>query len=81
MDTSRKSRSRQTPKSSVSKFSIRDQVGNKPWGDKSLTAQLEFWNASSTWLPTWGNGTERGLTVKSVKMYSLGACGASIPPS
>jgi hypothetical protein len=57
----------------------RDQVGNKPWGDMSPTAQLEFWNASSIWLPTWGNGTDRGLSVRSVKMFSLGACGAPQP--
>jgi len=54
-----------------------DQIGNKPWGDKSPTAQLEFWNASSIWFPTWGNGTDRGLSVKSVKMYSIGACGST----
>ncbi|KAF4631590.1 hypothetical protein G7Y89_g6540 [Cudoniella acicularis] len=53
-----------------------DKVGNKPWGDASLTAPAEFWNASSQWLPTWGNGTARGLTVKSVKMWSQGACGS-----
>ncbi|KAE8449790.1 hypothetical protein EG329_007565 [Mollisiaceae sp. DMI_Dod_QoI] len=56
-----------------------DQIGNKPWGDKSLSAQREFWNASGIWYPTWGNGTERGLNVKSVKMWSQGACGS--PPS
>ncbi|KAM3067192.1 hypothetical protein ACMFMG_005440 [Clarireedia jacksonii] len=54
-----------------------DKVGNKPWGDASLTAPLEFWNASSQWGPTWGPPEERGMTVKSVKMYSQGACGAS----
>jgi len=52
-----------------------DKVGNKPWGDASTTAPAEFWNASSIWGPTWGNGTERSLTVKSVKMWSQGACG------
>ena len=60
----------------VANSSLRDQVGNKPWGDKSPTAQLEFWNATSQWAPTWGNATERSLTVKSVKMWSQGACGA-----
>jgi hypothetical protein len=52
-----------------------DQIGNKPWGDKSYTAPREFWNASELWYPTWPNGTERGLTVKSVQMWSEGACG------
>lgn len=56
-----------------------DQVGNKPWGDKSLTAQRDFWVANGTWLPTWGVGNERGLTVKSAKMWSQGACGS--PPT
>jgi len=52
-----------------------DKVGNKPWGDASITAPAEFWNASSQWAPTWGAPEERGMTVKSVKMYSQGACG------
>lgn len=54
-----------------------DKVGNKPWGDASLTAPAEFWNASSQWGPTWGPPEERGMTVKSVKMYSMGSCGSS----
>ncbi|KUJ09079.1 glycoside hydrolase family 16 protein [Mollisia scopiformis] len=53
-----------------------DQTGNKPWGDKSLSAPREFWNATDLWYPTWGNGTDRGLNVKSVKMWSQGACGS-----
>jgi len=55
----------------------RDQVANKPWGDQSTSAPRDFWNASTIWYPTWGNGTQRGLTVKSVKMWSQGACGSS----
>ncbi|CAD6448760.1 84755455-ab05-4b84-aba7-01394a00b53e [Sclerotinia trifoliorum] len=54
-----------------------DKVGNKPWGDASLTAPAEFWNASSQWGPTWGPPEERGMTIKSVKMYSQGACGSA----
>lgn len=53
-----------------------DGVSSKPWGDASLTAPLEFWKAQPLWYPTWGNGTARGMTVKSVKMWSEGACGS-----
>lgn len=51
-----------------------DGVGNKPWGNQSPTAPKEFWDSMDNWLPSWGNGTERGLTVKSVKMWKQGAC-------
>jgi beta-glucanase (GH16 family) len=30
--------------------------------------------AKDTWLPTWGEGNERGMTVKSVKMWEHGKC-------
>lgn len=51
-----------------------DGVGNKPWGNQSPTAPKEFWDAQKSWYPTWANGTERGLTVKSVKMWKQGTC-------
>lgn len=51
-----------------------DGVGNKPWGDASLTAPKEFWDASGLWLPTWAPGVDRGMTVKSVKFSKVGAC-------
>ncbi|KAG4437092.1 hypothetical protein IFR05_007426 [Cadophora sp. M221] len=51
-----------------------DGVSSKPWGDASLNAPLEFYNAQSIWYPTWGNETARGMTIKSVKMWSEGAC-------
>lgn len=54
-----------------------DGRGNKPWGDASLQAPLEFWKAKDLWYPTWGNGTERALNIKSVKMWSEGACGST----
>ncbi|KAH7318592.1 putative secreted glucosidase [Stachybotrys elegans] len=54
-----------------------DNVGQKPWLDGSTNAQWNFWNAASEWLPTWGEGDSRGMTVKSVKMWQAGACGAS----
>jgi len=53
---------------------FKDGVGNKPWGDGSLTAPKQFWDANQLWLPTWGEGDTRGMTVKSVKMYKEGAC-------
>ena len=55
-------------------FFYRDGVSSKPWGDASYTAPYEFWQAQNLWYPTWGNGTARGMTVKSVKMWSEGAC-------
>ncbi|TKA79672.1 hypothetical protein B0A49_04711 [Cryomyces minteri] len=51
-----------------------DGKGNKPWLDRVPSAQSAFWNASAEWLPTWGKGNERGMTVKSVKMWQEGAC-------
>jgi Glycosyl hydrolases family 16 len=56
---------------------FKDGVGNKPWGDASYTAPKEFWDAQAQWGPTWGEGDTRGLTVKSVKMWSEGACGST----
>ena len=50
-----------------------DVVGNKPWGNESPTAPKEFFDSMSNWLPTWGEGDTRGLTVKSVKMWKQGA--------
>ncbi|KAF8242297.1 concanavalin A-like lectin/glucanase [Wilcoxina mikolae CBS 423.85] len=55
---------------------FKDKVGNKPWGDGSITAPKEFWDAKAQWIDTWGKGDERGLTVKSVKMWREGKCGS-----
>lgn len=30
--------------------------------------------AKDQWLPTWGEGNDRGMTVKSVKMWQEGKC-------
>jgi hypothetical protein len=54
----------------------RDHVGGKPWIDSSSNAQWTFWNAADEWLPTWGEGDSRGMTVRSVKMWQAGKCGA-----
>jgi len=51
-----------------------DEVGNKPWGNKSPTAPKEFWENHNSWYPTWGKGDKKGMTVKSVKMWKQGAC-------
>lgn len=53
----------------------RDSGDGKPWVDGSESAARDFWAANSTWLPTWGAGDLRGMTVKSVKMWQEGACG------
>jgi len=52
-----------------------DSVGSKPWVDASTyLARGDFWRAADKWLPTWGTGNTRGMTVKSVKMWQEGAC-------
>ena len=53
---------------------FKDGVANKPWGDNSLTAPKQFLDAQKIWYPTWGQGDKRGMTVKSVKMWSVGKC-------
>ncbi|KEY69752.1 hypothetical protein S7711_03733 [Stachybotrys chartarum IBT 7711] len=53
-----------------------DNMGDKPWIDGATNAQWDFWNAAEQWLPTWGEGDRRGMTVRSVKMWQAGACGA-----
>ena len=55
---------------------FKDGVGNKPWGDGSETSPKQFWDSQSQWLPTWGVGKSRGMTVKSVRMWQQGACGS-----
>ncbi|PSK51907.1 hypothetical protein B9Z65_3174 [Elsinoe australis] len=51
-----------------------DGIGNKPWLDKNDAAPRAFWNAANLWYPTWGGGDTAGMTVRSVKMWSLGRC-------
>ena len=52
----------------------RDGYRNKPWVDGSPTAAEQFLNAQSAWEPTWGEGDTRGMTVKSVKLFSRTTC-------
>ncbi|KAF2864817.1 glycosyl hydrolase [Massariosphaeria phaeospora] len=47
---------------------------DKPWVDNGATAASDFYKAKDKWLPTWGTGNERGMTVKSVKMWREGLC-------
>lgn len=53
-----------------------DNVGGKPWVNGATNARWTFWDARKQWLPTWGEGADRGMTVRSVKMWRLGACGS-----
>lgn len=51
-----------------------DGMGNKPWADNTAYAAKDFWKAQPLWEKTWGQGTDRGMTVKSVKMWQEGKC-------
>lgn len=51
-----------------------DAVGGKPWADRSKTPMRDFWESNSTWLPSWGPKEERGMVIKSVKMWQEGKC-------
>ncbi|KAF2454644.1 glycosyl hydrolase [Lineolata rhizophorae] len=53
---------------------FQDGKGEKPWLDDSTSAAADFLRAAGKWLPTWGDGDDRGMTVKSVKMWQQGAC-------
>jgi hypothetical protein len=52
----------------------RDAKDGKPWIDAGTNAQWDFYSDAAAWLPTWGKGDSRGMTVKSVKMWQEGAC-------
>jgi len=55
----------------------RDKVGDKPWLNDATNARWTFYDAAKEWLPTWGEGDKRGMTIKSVKMWQQGKCGAA----
>ncbi|KAJ6258343.1 Beta-glucanase [Drechslerella dactyloides] len=46
----------------------------KPWVDGSGTEMRDFWAGVDEWYPTWGPVEERGMTVRSVKMWQQGKC-------
>jgi len=50
---------------------LRDGIAGKPWADKVNGSAKQFWEARNAWLPTWGEGDERGMTVKNVKMWKV----------
>ncbi|KAL2210724.1 concanavalin A-like lectin/glucanase [Sarocladium strictum] len=54
-----------------------DAMGGKPWSDSSETPMRDFWKSNSTWLPSWGPKEERGMVIKSVKMWQQGKCSSS----
>ncbi|GAB7332675.1 hypothetical protein MBLNU13_g04428t1 [Cladosporium sp. NU13] len=54
-----------------------DKVGDKPWLNDATNARWTFYDAAKEWLPTWGEGDKRGMTIKSVKMWQQGKCGAA----
>ncbi|KAI8674518.1 Glycoside hydrolase family 16 [Fusarium keratoplasticum] len=51
-----------------------DKLGEKPWSDESSAPMRDFWDAKNTWLPSWGEQKDRGMIVRSVKMWQEGAC-------
>lgn len=51
-----------------------DGVANKPWVDASINAPKEFFDARELWRHTWPDSTERGMTVRNVKMWKQGKC-------
>ncbi|KAK2592717.1 hypothetical protein QQS21_009592 [Conoideocrella luteorostrata] len=51
-----------------------DKLGAKPWSDDSSAPMRDFWEAKDTWLPSWGEAKDRGMVVRSVKMWQEGAC-------
>ncbi len=54
-----------------------DNIGGKPWLDSSTNSQWTFWSAVDKWFPTWGDGDSKGMTVRSVKMWTRGECGST----
>lgn len=47
-----------------------DNMGLKPWLNRSLSAMRDFWTKRTSWLPTWpANVEDRALVVQHVKMW------------
>jgi hypothetical protein len=42
--------------------------------DRVMDRMLTICAAKDEWLPTWGEGNDRGMTVRSVKMWQHGKC-------
>jgi hypothetical protein len=63
--------------------SLGSMAANSPQGISGMvcTSPIHFYDhhtnyftAKDDWLPTWGEGNDRGMTVKSVKMWQHGKC-------
>lgn len=49
-----------------------NQLGKKPWKNSSPTAYKDFWEARSTWDPTWNMNTEDShFQIDYVKVWSV----------
>ncbi|KAF9950108.1 hypothetical protein BGZ72_008168 [Mortierella alpina] len=48
-----------------------DNVGGKPWSDKSGHAVNEFYDAKDSWYPSWGpeNGLDRAMAVDYIRVF------------
>ncbi|KAF9292601.1 hypothetical protein BGZ68_000005 [Mortierella alpina] len=48
-----------------------DNVGDKPWSDKSQHAVNEFYNSKPSWYPSWGpeDGLDRAMAVDYIRVY------------
>jgi beta-glucanase (GH16 family) len=57
-----------------SDFAVRDFWKGMCSSLLPLTLVLTMTAAKDAWLPTWGRGNERGMTVQSVKMWQAGKC-------
>lgn len=49
-----------------------DNIGNKPWSNKSSQSVNEFYNAKSQWFTTW-KGDDVAMVIESVKVWSVDA--------
>ena len=47
-----------------------DNVGGKPWSDKSSNSVNEFYNAKDRWYPTWQND-DVSMQIDYVKVWSF----------
>ncbi|CAO3571180.1 unnamed protein product [Mortierella alpina] len=48
-----------------------DNVGDKPWSDKSQHAVNEFYDSKDSWYPSWGpeDGLDRAMAVDYVRVF------------
>lgn len=41
----------------------------QPWSNSDSTARRTFWNQRESWLPSWGDETQRAMQVDYVKAW------------